>query len=120
VANIKIDDLAAEIARELGEYTEEIQEEVEDATNKVTRDLVKELKQNSPRQTGSYAEGWTRTKFREGTVVHNKTDYQLTHLLEHGHAKKGGGRVAARVHIRPAEEKAVKTFTERVEGVIKR
>lgn len=120
MAEIKIDDLASEIARELAEYTEEIQEEVEKATNKVTRDLVKELKQTSPILTGSYAEGWTRKAFRDGTVVHNRTDYQLTHLLEYGHAKQGGGRVPAIVHIRPAEEKAIKKFTERVEGVIRR
>lgn len=120
MAEIKIDNLAKEIARELAAYTEEIQEEVEKATNKVTRDLVKDLKQTSPVLTGSYAEGWTRKTFRDSTVVHNRTDYQLTHLLEYGHAKQGGGRVSARVHIRPAEEKAVKTFMDRVEGVIKR
>ena len=120
MANIGIDDLAAEIARELKEYTEEIDVEVQKATNKVTKELVDELKTTSPKLTGEYAEGWTRKKFRNGTVVHNRTNYQLTHLLEYGHAKEGGGRVPAKVHIRPAEEKAVNKFMEHVEGVIKR
>jgi hypothetical protein len=51
-------------------------------------------------------------------LVHNKTDYQLTHLLEHGHAKRNGGRVAPKIHIRPNEEKAVKEFEKRIKGAI--
>lgn len=118
MANINIDALAAEIARELAQYTDQIDEEVKVATDEVTKELVKELKRESPKLTGSYAKGWTRKKFRNAVVVHNKTDYQLTHLLEHGHVKSGGGRVSAKVHIRPAEEKAVNKFVERVEGAI--
>ena len=75
------------------------------------KNWFKILKADSPEKTGDYAKGWRMKKTSKGYIVHNKTDYQLTHLLEHGHARKGGGRdVKAKVHIRPAEENAIKAF----------
>ncbi|MBG9567564.1 HK97 gp10 family phage protein [Brevibacillus agri] len=109
-------DLSAEIARQLSLYSAALDDEIEIATDEVTKEAVKELQQTSPKLTGDYAKGWTRRKGDKGIVVYNKTDYRLTHLLEHGHAKAGGGRVAARPHIRQVEEKAVREFVRRIEG----
>jgi len=116
---MSINNLSKEIANYLSQFSKEVEEELEKSKDDITKDAVKQLKVRSPKNTGSYRKGWTRKKVGKGYVIHNKTDYRLTHLLENGHAKRGGGRVAAKVHIKPVEEGSIKAFIERVERVIK-
>ncbi|WP_412674932.1 HK97 gp10 family phage protein [Bacillus nitratireducens] len=113
-----MNDFASEIARELQRYSNLVEEEMEVAKEEVADNLVTELKQKSPKKTGNYRKGWRKKKDGNAIIVHNVLKPQVTHLLEKGHAKAGGGRVAAQVHIRPAEEKAINDFTERVERAI--
>lgn len=117
---IKIKGVADEINKILKEYTEEVEKGIDLAGENVAKKAVKQLRANSPKNKGSYAKGWKITKIDGKNIIHNKTNYQLTHLLEHGHVKVNGGRVAARVHIKPAEEKAVNEYIKEVEKVIKR
>lgn len=118
----EINDLARQLNRYVQQYTADVINEIEVASKEEATALMQELKQHSPKATGSYRKGW-KVKKKGGRypkyIVYNKTDYQKTHLLEHGHAKRGGGRVAAKVHIAPAAEKAVNAFLDRVEGAIK-
>ena len=70
---------------------------------------------------GRYSKGWTST-FEEDRlsakgVIYNKTP-GLPHLLEHGHAKRGGGRVPGRSHIAPVEEKLTEDFLKAVKDKI--
>jgi len=126
MANINIDQLAAEIARELSKYSQEIVEKINISSEKVGKAAVKQLRQTSPKRTGEYAKSWTMTTEKEfgqphRRIIHAKAPhYRLTHLLEHGHAKVGGGRVEGRPHIRPAEEMVIQEFVREVEEAIKR
>jgi hypothetical protein len=52
-------------------------------------------------------------------VVHSRNRYQIAHLLEHGHAKRGGGRVAARPHIASAEQRGSEKLVEAIESKLK-
>lgn len=112
-------DLADEINRALKEYTTEVEEGLEESKKEVAKMGVKILKRESPELTGDYRKGWRVKKVGTSYVIHNKTDYQLTHLLEHGHAKRGGGRVQGIPHIRPTEQKVIDEFTRQVERAIR-
>ncbi|MDC2866515.1 HK97 gp10 family phage protein [Bacillus sp. BP-3] len=114
-----VNDLADEIVRQVATYTREVEEKVEVSKVEVAKKGVGELKQKSPKLTGDYRKGWRVKKVGKDVVIHNATDYQLTHLLEHGHVKAGGGRVAAKPHIRPVEEIVVSEFISKVEEAIR-
>lgn len=121
---IPIDRLSAEINKILTEYGEDVQKNVDEAAAKVTKAGVKTVRSNSGIFDGSgkYAKGWT-SKFEKGRlssqgIIYNGTVPGLPHLLEHGHAKRNGGRTDGRPHILPVEEKIVKDFTKEVEKAI--
>jgi len=114
-------DVSKEIAKHLSQYTREVTEGMEKAKEENAKEAVKELKTTSPRRPtgGDYARGWRAKRVNNAWVVHNATDYQLTHLLEKGHAKVNGGRVPAYPHIGQAEEKAIVGYLKQVEKVIR-
>lgn len=113
------DDFAEQLAKGLEAFSKEVTEVIKSATDEVAANTAEELKKTSPKRTGKYSKDWNvRVAFENSqskrVQVHNKKHYQLTHLLEYGHAKRGGGRVSAKPHIKAAEEKAVKEFEEAI------
>jgi Bacteriophage HK97-gp10, putative tail-component len=115
------DNLANEINRLLAGYSEEVTAEIEKAASDVAKECRKEIEYDSPHLTGTYERSWKiKKQSKRGKpkyIIHN-VEYQLTHLLEHGHAKRGGGRTRAFPHIAPAEERAIRKFLDRVERAI--
>ncbi|MDT3496119.1 HK97 gp10 family phage protein [Bacillus toyonensis] len=112
-----MNDFASEIARELQRYANVVEENLENEIDEVGDIAVGKLKQGSPKKTGAYRKGWRKKKDGNGVVLHN-TQGQLTHLLEKGHAKVGGGRVPAQVHIRPVEEYVIDELPKRIERAV--
>jgi hypothetical protein len=114
MAEVRID-----LTKIMNEYVKGIDDKVDRAADQVGKETVAMLKQTSPKKTGRYAKGWRVKKNGRQRYVYNAVKPQLTHLLEHGHAKRGGGRVRAYVHIKPAEEAAAKRFVELTSEAIK-
>ena len=104
-----VDDMASEIMKGLQEYADLADTEMKKAVRKTATEVRKEISSNAPKDTGAYAKSWTAKKVSENShklemTVHSKNRYQLAHLLENGHAMRGGGRVSGKPHIAPAEE----------------
>ena len=124
-----IDDLADEIMAGLQEYATLADTAMKKAVRKTATTVKKEIAANAPKDTGAYDKSWATKKVKENShtlqmTVHSKNRYQLAHLLEKGHAKRGGGRVQGKPHIAPAEEHGAELLesliTEELSGPTKK
>ena len=118
---IKSGDLSQAMADILNQYTGQVTEVVKASARTAGNYARDQLRETSPKDTGGYAEGWrSKTLYETSSgmdvIIHNAKKPGLAHLLENGHAKRGGGRAPAVVHIRPVEE----TVTEELEANIRR
>lgn len=122
---IVIDDLAAEVNRQLALYAGATDQVVAKTVDEVADAVVAELRITSPRRTGKYAEAWKPSTPTEGRnrykrIVNAGKMYRLTHLLELGHKVKPKpvrpGKKdwvdpsPVQGHIKPAEERMIAKF----------
>ena len=121
---IRIDALSTEFAKIMDGYSQDVREAVDQVVDDFGKQAKEDIKAASPKKTGKYRKGW-RVKKEGGAlgqvstaIVHNATSYRLTHLLEHGHQKAGGGRVEGIPHIAPVEEELQTAFPQAVERAI--
>ncbi len=117
---INVDALVDTVMKNLTDYADLTSQTVKQAVKNAGKTVKEEISANAPSNTGRYAKSWTVKTMKETSdslevTVHSRNRYQLAHLLEHGHAKRGGGRVSARVHIAPAEESGVRQLEEEIE-----
>ncbi len=108
---VKINGLTDAVTEALQEYRQEVVEDLKASVKSVAKTCLKEIRANSPKDTGAYQQGWQVRKAYESDSdirmeIHNQNHYQLTHLLEDGHANVDGGRTPGQPHIGPAAEHA--------------
>ena len=112
--------LSKEIMKALEGYADDISDIVEKDANEIGKEATNKLKQTSPKgATGEYAKGWKLRKDKKGKnnyiiKLYNKDHYQLTHLLEFGHATANGGHTESQPHIRPVEQEYGKKFEDKL------
>ena len=122
VINAELEDWAT------GDLRRPINEGIEEATEAAEK-MLKQCGKYQER-SGKYTKDWTHGQ-RSGRAssitglknysVYNKKHYQLTHLLEKGHASRNGGRVKAFPHIATVNdavgELAASKIKRNVEGI---
>lgn len=92
------DGFADAMKRALKVYGDRVFELSEESAKTASRQAVSELKRTSPvGVNGTYARGWSHKALRAqimgySEIIYNRTDYQLTHLLEKPHPVNGPGK----------------------------
>lgn len=116
---VTIDNLDEAIKGILNEYADDIDANIAIVTKKIGQTGAKALNSTakSTFEGNKYSKSWTSTT-EQGRLYTTVTIYSripgLPHLLEHGHALVGGGRVKGKAHIQPVEEKLIKEYEKEV------
>ena len=119
---VSVNDFSGEISKIYKSWSAEVLEETNETVKDVANEARDQLKVEGDfkNKSGKYRKGWRVTfiEMRYGleATVHNKV-YQLTHLLESGHAKWLFGRntgetVQAFPHIEKVNEEAQRKLEE--------
>lgn len=125
---VKVDELANAITETMTDYFGVTDLAVEKGVEETAKDALSQLRNAHPSGSGKYGswddynKSWKihKTKRDKTATIHNKNHYQLTHLLEKGHALVNGGRTRAFPHIAPVaqdcEEKLLQNIKKNIEG----
>ena len=116
---IRIEQLADTVMKGLENYAKLAADDLKADVQKAGKTVKQQIESTAPKKTGKYAKSWAVKKTRETSdsirvVVYSKR-YQLTHLLEFGHAMRGGGRTRAFPHIAPAEQAGIEQLARDIE-----
>lgn len=119
---VRVSDFGAAIDNILTEYAGDVTRATHEAVLEAAKIAKQETQSGAPvGRRGRYKKGWAvreeTSRLRTEAIVHNRTDYQLAHLLEKGHALRNGGRTNAKVHIRPAEQHAIEHMKEALKKI---
>lgn len=130
-STITVDQLEKEIMDSLNLFAEATGEACEKGVSETAKTALSELRNAHPPGSGKYGswdkkynKGWkvmrtkTDIRYHKAATIHNATDYQLTHLLEKGHALRGGGRSTAFPHIKPVADKCEDELVKNIKKYI--
>ena len=121
---VSIGNMADAIMKELNEYADTTADGVKAAVQKAAKTVKTEIQAGAPARTGAYKKSWATKNTAESSnkleiTVYSRNRYQIAHLLEHGHAKRGGGRVSARPHIAAAEAAGIEQLEQEIERCLR-
>jgi hypothetical protein len=122
-----VNQLADAIGHELQAYSDSVSEKVGEAVQIVAKEVNDEIKQHVTfrERTGKYVKAFRIKKINTGSKYNHSRiwyvrnpQYRLTHLLEHGHALRNGGRTRAFPHIIFGEQLAERRMQELTEQAV--
>ena len=121
---VDIGHLADAVMDGLREYADLATDDMKDAVKDSANLVKRKINSSAPVRTGKYAKSWRTKTTKESAnaleiTVFSPSRYMLSHLLENGHAKRGGGRVQAIPHIKPAEQAGIEKLQEDIERSLK-
>lgn len=121
---IKPEGLESAVSEILTSFEGNVTVAMKEAVEEVAKECVKEIKDLAPKKTGAYKKGFKKVKISENAnkisfSVYNKK-YQITSQLEHGHAKRNGGRTRAFPHFAPAEKHAAEKLEAKVKASVEK
>lgn len=145
---VSADDLASEILKSVAAYTSDVKEDIDQAVREITSNIEqKVVTELSPvrqagtayitrkgqrvvakdnLQPGAYKKGW-KPKISEKSngriygTLYNRTNWQLTWLLELGHKAKNEKPVAPSPiggHIQPANDRAAAALDKKIKEIL--
>lgn len=123
-SKVSIDGMADAIMKELNNYADAAGADVKSAMQKAAKTVKSEIQAGAPVKSGAYKKSWSTKNTAESShrleiTVYSRNRYQIAHLLEHGHAKRGGGRVSARPHIAAAEALGIEQLEQEIERCLR-
>lgn len=128
-STVKPENIDAAIQEAISDYIENVKADLDVNLKGVAQKASRELKKGGSykEKTGEYTKGWTVTTTQgdhiggshDVFVVNNRRKAQLTHLLEHGHVSRNGGRVRAYPHIAQVDQQVETWALEAAEKAAK-
>ena len=120
-ATLTLDNLADYLQSECDAITRDMEKVLKESADELKEKIISD----SPVDEGEYKEGWIVSKRQKPGeveyVVRNKTKYQLTHLLEHGHDNPlTGKRTEGIPHINDNADKAIRKCGDKIDNELKK